>query len=233
MLEVDESDGSIESFKPWVTVALNCDWDHVDQYQNQQSFAQTLSSLFQRTRHSVVYGASHSLTDIVAKQENILPYPFELSVNPGDFRKANRMAVITLGKALGVDFSDLNFDAFPGMDRRQSILFESTDRTVLEDYAHHPTEIAALLDMRTQIFPQRKIKVVFQPHRYSRTSALGPSFADELSRADELHLLPTYGAFEELKVSGKIESIIGHLPPRLRDSRRSTNLFMISSVHWN
>ena len=62
------------------------------------------------------------------------------------------------------------------------------------------------------------MRVVFQPHRYSRTKAFAAQFAEELSQADELHLLPTYGAFETFDPSGEAESLTGYLPPRLRDS---------------
>ena len=62
---------------------------------------------------------------------------------------------------------------------------------MVEDYAHHPSEIASLLKLRSQLLPEHELKVVFQPHRYSRTKALASSFAEELSIADELHLLPT------------------------------------------
>ena len=62
------------------------------------------------------------------------------------------------------------------------------------------------------------MRVVFQPHRYSRTKVFADQFAEELSLADELHLLPTYGAFETFDPSGEAESLTGYLPPRLRDS---------------
>ena len=60
------------------------------------------------------------------------------------------------------------------------------------------------------------MKVVFQPHRYSRTKALARQFADELSIADDLFLMPTYSAFEKFDAEGAVESISGYLPPRLR-----------------
>ena len=64
------------------------------------------------------------------------------------------------------------------------------------------------------------MKVVFQSHRYSRTKAFAQSFAEELGAADELNLLPTYGAFEKYDVSGDAESLVGYLPPRLRDKTK-------------
>ena len=119
---------------------------------------------------------------------------------------------------LGLDFSKIDFSKFPGMERRQSTLFDSANRFVIEDYAHHPAEISSLLRLRRKLLPDHEMKVVFQPHRYSRTKALAPSFAEELSIADDLLLLPTYGAFEKFDQLGTVESLTGYLPPRLRDT---------------
>jgi len=111
------------------------------------------------------------------------------------------------------------------MQRRQGILFESSERVVIEDYAHHPTEIASILRMRGELLPDHKLKVVFQPHRYSRTKAFAPSFAEELSHADELYLLQTYAAFEPYDQLGTVESLSGYLPPRLREDTKVYNHF--------
>ena len=67
---MDESDGSIDHFSPWMTVCLNCDWDHVDQYADSLSFADTLKSLFERTQEAVVYADSPSLITLVSSQKN-------------------------------------------------------------------------------------------------------------------------------------------------------------------
>ena len=75
-----------------------------------------------------------------------------------------------------------------------------------------------LFRSREEQFPDHMMKVVFQPHRYTRTKALAPSFAEELARSDELYLLPTYGAFEKFDQAGAVEAISGYLPPRLRET---------------
>ncbi len=218
VLEVDESDGSIDAFSPWITVCLNCDWDHVDQYEDQSSFAQTLGDLFLRTKSSIIHSQSKPLIKIIGELKNKPSYSFECTKDPAGFLESNDRAVLLTGKVLGLDLSKINLEDFPGMERRQSILYHCSNRTILEDYAHHPTEIASLLKMRRRLFPDHAMRVVFQPHRYSRTKALAGSFADELAIADELHLLPTYGAFEKFDQSGAVESLTGYLPPRLRET---------------
>ena len=220
VIEVDESDGSIDAFSPWVTICLNCDWDHVDQYKDKHSFAKILQNLFLRTKGSIIHGDGKILSTIIRDLKNKSVYGFDRGKDPSSFLISNTNAVLQAGKVLGVDFSEVDFERFPGMERRQSILFESSDRVVLEDYAHHPTEISSVLRLRREMLPDHILRVVFQPHRYSRTKALASSFAEELSVADELHLLPTYGAFEKFDPSGAVESLTGFLPPRLRDSAK-------------
>jgi UDP-N-acetylmuramate--alanine ligase len=218
LMEVDESDGSIDLFSPWITVCLNCDWDHVDQYKDQNSFAETLQNLFLRTKGAIVHSDSNKLKSIVEGIDLCRSYPFHCPKDPSGFLLANENAVLQTAQALDVNFSEVEFDKFPGVERRQSILFSSSERTILEDYAHHPTEIASILGLRSQILPNHEMRVIFQPHRYSRTKALASSFAEELSIADELHLLPTYGAFEKFDQAGSVESLNGYLPPRIRNS---------------
>jgi UDP-N-acetylmuramate--alanine ligase len=218
VMEVDESDGSIDHFSPWMTVCLNCDWDHVDQYADSLSFADTLTSLFQRTQEAVVHSDSPSLITLLSSQKNKRTYSFESAKKPAYFLDANNRAVLVAAKALGLNLSEIDFEKFPGMERRQSLLFDSSTRVILEDYAHHPSEIASLLGLRRSLLPEHQMRVVFQPHRYSRTKVFAAQFAEELSLADELHLLPTYGAFETFDPSGEAESLSGYLPPRLRDS---------------
>lgn len=225
VMEVDESDGSIDGFSPWMTVCLNCDWDHVDQYADRKSFAHTLRNLFSRTKNTIIYGNAKPLNEIIREVEGKAVRSFECAKDPANFLEANNRAVLQVGKALDVNFSKVEFKQFPGMERRQSLLYHSSGRVVLEDYAHHPTEIASLLELRRRLLPDHIMRVVFQPHRYSRTKALASSFAEELSLADELHLLPTYGAFEKFDRSGAVESLMAYLPPRLRDDAKVLNSF--------
>ena len=89
-----------------------------------------------------------------------------------DFMISNQSASVCCASMMGVDLDGVSFEEFPGMERRQSTLFESRNRTIVEDYAHHPTEIRAFLAARRNILPDHWMKVVFQSHRYSRTKHL-------------------------------------------------------------
>ena len=85
---------------------------------------------------------------------------------------------------------------FTGVGRRFDLAGEVAGVTVVDDYAHHPTEIAATLQAARDRFPDRRIWAVFQPHTFSRTKALLDDFATALAVADEIVLLDIYAARE-------------------------------------
>ena len=222
ILEVDESDGTIDFFAPTITLALNCDWDHVDRYDSKDSMGETFRSLFSRTTSTIITPSGSDLFKWAELEKEKSLSSFDLHEDTSQYQENNISAVIAAGTALGVDLSPLDFNEFPGIERRQTILHQSPTRTIVEDYAHHPTEINAFLSHRRLTLPKHSVQVVFQPHRFTRTQALAKKFAEELSQADDLHLLPTYAAFEEFDPAGSVESLVGYLPPRLR---QHTNIF--------
>jgi UDP-N-acetylenolpyruvoylglucosamine reductase len=220
LLEVDESDGTIDGFSPNITVALNCDWDHVDRYENKESFLHTLKSLFERTKNHIICQDCAPLNSIAQNFSDKQTVFFSPASIAHDFTEANERAVRSVIGVLNLSVQDLDFEEFPGIQRRQATLFDDGNRWVVEDYAHHPTEIRSFLDLRRKMEPSRSMKVIFQPHRYSRTESLAAGFAEELAHADQLFLLPTYSAFEKFDQRGSVEALTGYLPPRLRGSTK-------------
>lgn len=73
--------------------------------------------------------------------------------------------------------------------------------TVVDDYAHHPTEIAALLDAARRRYPQSKIRVIFQPHLFSRTRFFSSEFAQALAKTDDVIVTGIFPAREKQEVS--------------------------------
>ena len=216
ILEVDESDGTIDSFSPEITLALNCDWDHVDLYKSKDSINNVFKSLFERTKDTIVIPKGSNLEKQTSAESGKTIHTFPVKKKLKNYFKNNFSAVCAVGRSLGIEFDSHCLDDFPGLARRENILFHTNNRIIVEDYAHHPTEINAFLSRRRNLFPEHAMQVVFQPHRYSRTHALAKEFAEELSIADDLYLLPTYAAFERFNSNGTVECIMAHLPPRLR-----------------
>ena len=216
VLEVDESDGTIDSFSPEITIALNCEWDHVDLYDSKEAIGATFRALFERTDKTIITPENSELAEWAGVEKNKMLSFFPCHKELSRYEENNISAVRCAGLSMGINFEELNFGEFPGLSRRNAVLYNSETRTVVEDYAHHPTEINAFLSSRRELLPEHALQVVFQPHRFSRTVALAKKFAEELSLADDLYLLPTYAAFEKFCVNGSVESLMGYLPPRLR-----------------
>ncbi len=123
----------------------------------------------------------------------------------GAFNAINATAALAAAQLLGATLAPDLLASFPGVRRRQSCLHASADFTLLEDYAHHPAEIRALLgSLRHRA---GRLLVVFQPHRYTRTARFKAEFAAALAPADHLFLLDVYAAGETPVAGGTTADI--------------------------
>lgn len=141
---------------------------------------------------------------------------FALGV-PGRHNVLNALAAIAVGVELGVGPEVMReaLAEFRGAERRFDVLGEASGITVVDDYAHHPTEVRATLDAARA--RGRRVIAVFQPHLYSRTRALAADFAESLSAADEVVLTEIYAAREQPMpgVSGEmIAEMVNSSSPR-------------------
>jgi UDP-N-acetylmuramate--alanine ligase len=123
--------------------------------------------------------------------------PFELRV-PGRHNVLNATAAVAIAHQLGIDPARIaeGLSHFGGVDRRFQQRGTAHGVTVVDDYGHHPTEIRATLAAAREC-GYRRIHVVFQPHRYSRTLDLMDKFAGAFADADTVFVLPIYAASEE------------------------------------
>ena len=117
----------------------------------------------------------------------------------GNHNVCNTLAAVAVGMELNMDFPAVS-DAlknFTGVQRRFEILNQSDSLTIVDDYGHHPAEIQATLETAKSVWPNRRLVVVFQPHRFSRTQHLLESFYSSFNDADQLVLLDIYAAGEK------------------------------------
>jgi UDP-N-acetylmuramate--alanine ligase len=135
-------------------------------------------------------------------------YFYELNVG-GLHNVENATAAITVASMLGVSQQKIAeaLKTFKGNQRRFEYILNKPDLIFIDDYAHHPREIDALLGSVKQLYPAKKITAIFQPHLYSRTKDLVDEFAKSLSAADEIILLDIYPA-RELPIEGVSSEII-------------------------
>ena len=118
---------------------------------------------------------------------------------PGEHNVRNALAAIIVAMDLGIDFPEIRqgLAEFGGMGRRFQILGEVGNVTIIDDYAHHPTEIRATLGAARQQFPGRRIWAVWQPHTYSRTKLLMAEFAQSFDDADRVIALDIFQSREK------------------------------------
>jgi len=117
---------------------------------------------------------------------------------PGSHNVSNALAAIAVGLELGVAFDRLAGACadFAGVARRFDVLGEKNGVTVIDDYAHHPTELKAVLGAARQALPGRRLVAIFQPHLFSRTREFAGGFGEALLAADAAVVLPIYPARE-------------------------------------
>jgi UDP-N-acetylmuramate--alanine ligase len=122
---------------------------------------------------------------------------------PGIHNAENALACIALSLFLGLTEEEVRngLSTFKGVKRRFEYQIRTEKLIYIDDYAHHPTEIKALLDSVKLIYPNKRITGIFQPHLFSRTRDFIDDFAKELSKMDELILLPIYPA-REIPIEG-------------------------------
>ncbi|MCB4791390.1 MAG: UDP-N-acetylmuramate--L-alanine ligase [Elusimicrobia bacterium] len=117
---------------------------------------------------------------------------------PGEHNILNTLAAVAVGKELDIPFNKIasGIRSFSGVGRRLEIKGSKKGITVIDDYGHHPTEIKASLAAIKKNWPDKKLTVLFQPHRYSRTAQLYNEFGSAFKMADEVKLLQIYPAGE-------------------------------------
>jgi UDP-N-acetylmuramate--alanine ligase len=128
---------------------------------------------------------------------------------PGEHNVRNALAAIAVARELGIqtEITAAALARFLGVDRRFQILGEYAGAIVVDDYAHHPTEIRATLAAARHGYPNRRIVALFQPHLYSRTREFALEFGQSLLVADVALVAPIYAA-RELPIEGITSKLI-------------------------
>jgi UDP-N-acetylmuramate--alanine ligase len=141
-------------------------------------------------------------SEFVVHREGREPLPLRINL-PGRHNVLNALAAVVVASELDVDDAALQraLAGFSGIDRRFQVLGTVTSTagrvTFVDDYGHHPTEIAATIAAVRDAWPERRLVVAFQPHRYTRTYELIDEFAQVLSAVDALIVTEVYAAGEE------------------------------------
>ena len=224
VVEADEFDRSFMQLRPDIACITSMDADHLDIYGEASEFENTFkdfSQLIENKEH-LLYKKGLALegrtvaieekADYEAQNVKIEDgaYVFDLKTPtrtienlhfflPGKHNLHN--AVTALGMAILAGSPTYRLpealQSFKGVHRRFSYRIKTQDLVLIDDYAHHPTELNALHQAVTEMYPQEEKLIVFQPHLFSRTKDFATEFAESLSQFDEIVLLDIYPAREE------------------------------------
>ena len=192
LLELDESDGTIEGFSPDVAVVLNTDWDHPRRYASAETYRQTFASLAARTKKCVISNENFPL--LHAERLRIPSAPTFLEFDAA-------AAGVAFRYLTGQTATASDVTSFPGVKRRQEVLLQTQHLKVLSDYAHHPSELKELLRVLEQ--EKTALVVAFEPHRASRLKCYFEDFVRELKHCPKVYLHPLYEAFEAVDCNEK------------------------------
>ncbi len=192
-------------------------------------------------------------TSITVNREGRAPVPLKLNLLPGQHNILNALAVVSLAVELNISDQLLlpAFNTFPGVRRRffahGDITLQEGCALLFEDYGHHPCEVKATLLAVKTAWPDRRVVLVFQPHRYTRTKDCWQQFIDVLSESDVLVLSDIYAAGEEviegisaenlsqaIEAAGKIKPWfvpeLAHLPKMLKQLLRPNDIVLLQGA---
>jgi UDP-N-acetylmuramate--alanine ligase len=226
VVEACEYDRNFLYFHPQIAVITNIEEEHLDHYPGGISDLQDVFSKFASQVSSdgvvVACGDDKNTIEVVEKlkkkkiktitygldkKNDFCELSFNLSI-PGDHNRRNALATVAVADIVGIE-SKVVEEAiinFRGAHRRFEIMGEKNGVLVIDDYGHHPTEIAALLSGVKEKYPDRKIVTVFWPHQYKRTKAFLKRFPKALSLSDKIVIKEIFfvpGRDEKIDVSGK------------------------------
>lgn len=170
------------------------------------------------------HGLGSSATLHVGDGADAHSYRMSLAV-PGEHNIQNAAAAFAVAQCAGVPAEDAlrGLAQFHGSARRFEFKGEGQGVRVFDDYAHHPTEVAAALTAARQVAGEHRVYALFQPHLFSRTQAFAAEFAQALERADQAWVLPIFAARED-PVDGVSSALISE--------QASSNVHAVDDVMW-
>lgn len=226
VVEADEYDKSFLQLYPNMICINSVDSDHLDIYGTSENLLNTFKKFgnkvsdiknllvnktvpFGKNKYGIAcMDCNHNLYNIRENNNGITTFDiltenkvytdFEIPTF-GEYNCSNFLAAIVISLKLGLNINEIkkSLMSYQGVERRLEYIFKRQNFVLIDDYAHHPTEIDALRDALQMHFKGKKMIAVFQPHLFSRTRDYINEFADSLSKFDYIYLLPIYPAREE------------------------------------
>lgn len=191
--ECDEFDRNFLHFFPYVSVITTVGYDHSDTYSTATDYEAAFGQFMSQSLHSISWQRdTGKLSGFDPESTWQLQDTEVLQVAlAGEHNRQNATLVMKTLEYLGIQAQNANLEAFPGTNRR----FEKLAAYLYSDYAHHPTEIAATIQMAREV--SEHVVVVYQPHQNSRQYELRGQYAECFDLADKVYWTPTYLSRED------------------------------------
>ncbi len=233
VVEADEFDRSFLQLTPDLLCITSMDADHLDIYKDEEDLVATFQkfgNLVAPEKRFVKNGlplAGHTIgiednATHVAQNVQVIngAYHFDFKYPegilkglkftlPGRHNLFNAITALSMALAYGAPVEKLPeaLSSYSGVNRRFTYRYRSSEKVLIDDYAHHPTEIAAVYQSVKEMYPDEEVLAIFQPHLYSRTKDFMADFAVQLSRFDQVALLDIYPA-RELPIAGVTSQVL-------------------------
>jgi UDP-N-acetylmuramate--alanine ligase len=221
VVEADEFDRSFLQLSPNIACVTSMDADHLDIYKNIEALNESFVSFSNKVSDTLIIAKGLPLKGLTYAIETAADYnAFNLKIEngiyifdvktptseikniefhlPGRHNVMNALAALAMADVYGISLENIkrSLSTFKGVQRRFSYKIKTTDFVLIDDYAHHPIAINAVENSVREMYPNKEILVVFQPHLFSRTRDFIEDFAAALSKFDDVLLLDIYPARE-------------------------------------
>ncbi|QXP73488.1 UDP-N-acetylmuramate--L-alanine ligase [Tenacibaculum sp. AHE15PA] len=226
VVEADEFDRSFLKLSPNIACVTSMDADHLDIYGENEMLQQSFREFANKVSDTLIVekglplkGLTYAVDDVadyraynVKVETGIYVFDVQTPTSeikniefhlPGKHNMMNALAALAMADVYGVSLESIKeqLRTFKGVQRRFSYKIKNESIVLIDDYAHHPTEINAVEHSVREMYPKEKVLAVFQPHLYTRTKDFVEDFSTALSKFDELLLLDIYPA-RELPIKG-------------------------------
>ncbi|WP_431167301.1 UDP-N-acetylmuramate--L-alanine ligase [Tenacibaculum halocynthiae] len=230
VVEADEFDRSFLKLSPNIACITSMDADHLDIYGEADALEQSFREFANKVTDTLIIAKGlpiEGLTYAINDEADYMAFDIEINDGayvfsvktptklikniefylPGRHNLMNALAAFAMADVYGVSLEVIKeqLKTFKGVQRRFSYKIKTNSVVLIDDYAHHPTEINAIENSVREMYPNEKVLAIFQPHLFSRTQDFSDDFSKALSKFDEVLMLDIYPA-RELPIKGVTSS---------------------------
>ena len=249
VVEADEFDRSFLKLSPNIACITSIDADHLDIYGDTETLNESFIEFSNKVSETLIVakglpfkGRTYAVNETADYEAFNLKvesgkYSFDVKTPsseikniefylPGQHNVMNALAAFAMADSYGVSIETIKqrLSSFKGVKRRFTYKIKTENLVLIDDYAHHPTEINAVEHSVREMYPNENVLVVFQPHLFSRTKDFLDDFAIALSKFDEVLLLDIYPA-REVPISGvNSELLLGKITSKNKKLTKNNNL---------